>query len=206
MLGQKGGSGKTTIAVHIAVAAQDDGEGVGIIDTDPQASARSWINLREAKEPPVIAVAPAEIGRVLGATSGGSLIVIDTPPHAALGAYNVASLADLILMPLRPTMFDLETLEAVASIAKAAQRPAAFILNQCHPQGNEAASAREALESYGYPVFPSNIGLRKAYARATNIGQAVTEFDPKGLAAEEMRGLWQWAKGMLSRNLEFTHS
>ena len=198
MLAQKGGPGKTTLAVHLAVAAQEDGELVTMADTDPQKSAFKWVELREAKDPPVAPVLPKDIGRAIAIAEGkASLMVIDTAPHASLGAYDAIANADLVLMPCRPTRFDLATIEAAVSIVEASRRKAGFVRNQCPPQGNETESARTILESYGFPVAPTAVGMRKAYARATDTGCAVTEFDPRGVAAEEIRELWRWVKGML---------
>jgi chromosome partitioning protein len=196
MLGQKGGSGKTTIAVHLAVAAQQDGERVGIIDTDPQASAHSWVGFREHQDPPVALVSPAEIDRVIAIAQekGVSLIVIDTAPHATPGAYQAIARADLILLPCRPTIVDLAAIHRAVAIAEASKRPSAFILNACAPRAPEVVSARETLVSYEIPVSPTVIGQRQAYARAMASGQAVTEFEPEGQAAAEIRQLWNWIK------------
>jgi chromosome partitioning protein len=200
MLGQKGGPGKTTLAVHLAVAAQEDGEIVTMADTDPQASAYKWVELREAKDPPVAQIRPKDLNRVISIAEQGnaSLMIIDTAPHASLGAYDAIARADLVIMPCRPTRFDLATIEAAVSIAEASRRKGAFVLNQCSPQGTETESTRAVLQSYGFPVAPMTIGLRKAYARATDTGRAVTEFDPRGVAAEEIREFWQWTKEMLN--------
>jgi chromosome partitioning protein len=115
MLGQKGGPGKTTLALHLAVAAQEDGEIVTMADTDPQASAYKWVELREAKDPPVAQIRPKDLNRVISIAEQGnaSLMIIDTaPPHASLGAYDAIARADLVIMPCRPTRFDLATIEA----------------------------------------------------------------------------------------------
>ena len=200
MLGQKGGPGKTTIGVHIAVAAQEDGEVVGIADTDPQASAYTWVELRGDKLPPVACVEPNDIDSVIEAArkSGATFLLIDTAPHATTGAYHAVARADLILIPCRPTMFDLASIPKAVSIAEATKGKVAFILNQCPASGEEVSAAREALESYGIPVAPVTLGLRKPFARATNTGQAVTEFDPGGKAAAEIRELWDWVKNMIA--------
>lgn len=199
LLGQKGGSGKTTLAVHIAVAAQEAGEIVGIADTDPQGTAYRWVERREAKDPPAALIESREIDSAIATAkkSGVTLLVVDTPPHASLGAYQAVANADLIIMPCRPTMFDIETIERATAIAEASKRKGFFVLNQCPAQGNETESASEVLSTYGFPVAPVMIGLRKAYSRATITGQAVTEFDPTGKAAEEIRGLWEWTKEKL---------
>src|SRR5665213_331090 len=127
-LSQKGGSGKTTLAVHIAVAAQEDGERVLIIDTDLQKSAAVWSEARASHTPLVAPVATAQLDHVMKAARHDAitLCIIDTAPHAAPDAARVARAADLVLIPCRPTAFDLAAAEQAARIVKAAKAPAAF--------------------------------------------------------------------------------
>lgn len=197
LLGQKGGSGKTTLAVHVGVAAQQSGEVVGILDTDPQASAYSWVGFREHKDPAVASIRPAQVDEFLaGAQKAGvSLIVIDTAPHATTSVYDAIIRADLVLLPCRPSILDISAIDRAVTIAEAAKRPSAFVLNACPPRAPEVASTRKVLATYPFPVAPVTIGHRQAYVRAMASGQAVTEFDPSGMAAEEMRQLWQWIQG-----------
>jgi chromosome partitioning protein len=197
LLGQKGGSGKTTLAVHAAVAAQQDGQNVGIFDTDPQASAHSWVSFRRYKDPAVALIHPDQVEQFLATAQklAVTLVVIDTPPHATTSVYDAIVHADLVLIPCRPSILDLSAIEAAVSIAEAAKRPSVFILNGCPPWAPEIASTREVLETYAFPIAPVTIGHRQAYVRAMASGQAVTEFEPSGVAAEEMRQLWKWIQG-----------
>jgi chromosome partitioning protein len=199
MLGQKGGSGKTTLAVHLAVVAQEDGESVAIIDTDPHASATSWVESREHKDPPVATVTSGEVDKVLEVAREKrvSLVIIDTAPHASPSAAKAIIRSDHVLVPCRPTAFDLAAVGAAVSIAEASRKPGSFILNACPPRSYEIALARETLETYDFPIAPIEIGHRQAYVRAVTSGMAVTEFEPEGRAAEEMRALWSWVKGRL---------
>jgi chromosome partitioning protein len=199
MLGQKGGSGKSTIAVHLAVAAQQGGEHVAVIDTDPQATATSWIKSRTTKTPSVATAPPGEVESILGIAREQriTLVVIDTAPHADAGASKAIAEADLVIMPCQPTAFDVAGVVGAVRIAKAVNRPSVFVLNRCPPKVYEVAETREYLETLGYPVAPVTIGNRQAYARATASGEAVTEFDPNGLAAQEIKQLWKWVKEQL---------
>jgi chromosome partitioning protein len=199
MLGQKGGSGKSTIAVHLAVAAQQDEEHVAVIDTDPQATATSWIKSRATKTPSVATSPPGEVESILAVAREQriTLIVIDTAPHADAGASKAIAEADLVIMPCQPTAFDVAGVVGAVRIAKAVNRPSAFVLNRCPPKVYEVAETREYLEGLGYPVAPVTIGNRQSYARATASGEAVTEFDPHGLAAQEIKQLWKWVKEQL---------
>jgi chromosome partitioning protein len=195
-LSQKGGSGKTTLAVHTAVAAEEQGETVVIVDTDLQRSATTWADSRESDTPPVAPVAAAALREVLKAALGDgmTLCIIDTAPHAAPDATRVASLADLVVIPCRPTAFDLAAAGSAVEIVQAAKARAVFVLSACPLRAPEIAETRAVLEGYGFPVAPVAITERRAFARAVATGRAVTEFDTEGKAAEEIRALWKWFK------------
>lgn len=198
-VGQKGGSGKTTLVVHIAVAAYQAGMKVLVVDTDPQGSATVWGNARKADEPMVVTVAASELDRVLGMGRAErvELAIIDTAPHAAPEAARIARTADLVLIPCRPTAFDLSAAENAAAIAKAAKVPAAFVLSACPPRAPEIGEARKALAEYGLPVAPMEITERRAFSRAIATGLSVTEFETDGRAAAETRALWAWIRTQL---------
>lgn len=199
-MSQKGGSGKTTLAVHTAVAAEEDGERPVIVDTDPQKSATSWADARVADTPPVAALAASLLNDVMKAARDDAmtLCIIDTAPHAAPDAARVASVADLIVIPCRPTAFDLAAAGSAVEIVKAAKAKAVFVLSACPLRAPEIAETRAVLEGYGIPVAPVVISERRAFARAVASGRAVTEFDGEGKAAEEIRALWKWFKEQLT--------
>lgn len=193
-LSQKGGSGKTTLAVHTAVAAHEAGARVVVIDTDPQQSATVWGDARQAEAPVVATVRAAELGRVLEAAKGDgmTLAIVDTAPHAAPDAVKIAQAADLIVIPVRPTAFDLAAAENMVAIVKAAGIRAAFVLSACPFRAPEIGETRGVLADYGLPVAPVEITDRRAFARAVASGRAVTEFESDGKAAGEIRDLWTW--------------
>jgi chromosome partitioning protein len=195
-LSQKGGSGKTTLAVHTAVAAERSGETVFLIDTDPQGSAQAWSQARTHHRPPVQKAIASTITRLLeqAAQQKATLVVIDTAPHATPGVDVIAAAADLLLIPCRPSAFDLAAMASSVQVAKAAGKPAAFIMNACPARAPEVGETREVLESYHLPLAPVAIGDRRAFARAVATGRAVTEFDPEGKAAEEITKLWTWIR------------
>lgn len=200
LLGQKGGSGKTTLAVHVGVAAQEAGWSVAILDTDPQGSAHSWVSLRTNGDPAVARVNPKNVDAYLSKARdlGVRLIVIDTAPHASTTVYDAIVRADLVLLPCRPTVLDLSSIEKAVVIAEAAKRAGAFVLNACQPRCEETGLSRTVLETYPFPIAPVAIGQRQAYVRAMSTGRAVTEFEPAGKAATEMRALWGWIEGRLA--------
>ena len=193
-LSQKGGAGKTTLAVHTAVAAMESGERVVVVDTDPQKSATMWSSARQAESPIVATASVVDIERVLRAAKGEgmSLAILDTAPHAAPEAARIARTAGLVVIPCRPTAFDLAAVEASVRIVRAIKVKAVLALSACPPRAPEVAEARQALTAYDLPVAPIEITERRAFARAIATGRAVTEFEADGKAAAEIRGLWAW--------------
>ena len=195
-LSQKGGSGKTTLAVHTAVAAQESGERAVVVDTDMQKSATAWKQAREGDTPALVTVAPAALSDVIKAArhDAMTLCIIDTAPHAAPDAARVAAMVDLVIIPCRPTAFDLAAVGAAVEIVRAAIAPAVFVLSACPFRAPEIAETRTVLMGFGLPVAPIEITDRRAFARAVATGCAVTEFDSEGKAAQEIRSFWRWIK------------
>jgi chromosome partitioning protein len=195
-LSQKGGSGKTTLAVHIAVVAEAARERVLLLDTDPQGSASAWAQVRTAERPLVEKATVSSLARILERTQPAhvTLAVIDTAPHATPGVDTIAATADFLLIPCRPTAFDLAAIAASVQVAKAAAKPAAFVLNACDARAPEVAEAHDVLTSHALPVAPVPIGHRRAFSRAIASGRAVTEFEANGKAAEEITQLWKWIR------------
>ena len=198
-LAQKGGSGKTTLAVHTAVAATEAGESVVVIDTDPQKSATVWGDARSQEVPIVATAAASELGRVLEAADQErmTLAIVDTAPHAAPDATRIVRAVDLVAIPVRPTAFDIAAAGSAVDIVKAAGVRAVFVLSACPFRSPEIAETRTVLAEYGLPIAPVEIIDRRAFARAVATGRAVTEFESDGKAATEIRALWAWLKEQL---------
>lgn len=199
LFAQKGGAGKTTIAVHLAVAAGLAGEKVVLADTDPQGSATAWAQARNDKRPVVVQARPAQLNDVMTAArhDAMTLMLIDTAPHAAAGASSAAAAADLVLIPVRPSAFDLAAVGAAVEIARTA-RKAAFVLSACPSRAPEVIEARKALEAYGLPVLDVEVTERRAFARAVASGRAVSEFEPDGRAAIEIEKLWREVRRLIA--------
>lgn len=195
-LAQKGGSGKTTLAVHTAVAATEAGESVVVIDTDPQKSATVWGDARSQEVPIVATAAASELGRVLEAADQErmTLAIVDTAPHAAPDATRIVRAVNLVAIPVRPTAFDIAAAGSAVDIVKAAGVRAVFVLSACPFRSPEIAETRTVLAEYGLPIAPVEIIDRRAFARAVATGRAVTEFESDGKAATEIRALWAWLK------------
>jgi chromosome partitioning protein len=207
LLSQKGGSGKSTLTVHLSVIAQAAGLRTVILDLDPQRSAAGWWDTRAADTPEMVESTPAELRNVLEAAraDGVDLCVVDTRPSADVDASTAAALADLVLIPTRPAIFDLKAIGATVDIMVAAKVPAFVVLNGA-PAGrgfgeaSTTADARRALADYEIAVAPISIGLRAAFAHALVDGRAVNEFDPDGKAAREMMKLWKLVEKNLWAN------
>jgi chromosome partitioning protein len=196
LLSQKGGSGKTTLAAHLAVAL-GAGRRVVLVDTDPQRSVAAWWRAR-GKETPELMETPAGeiIGTVRRIRAGGSggLIVVDTMPSVAADIASIARAADYVLIPCRPSILDLRAIGGTVEVVRSVRTAAAIVLNAVPaPRGAGEASvtheARGALRQYGLPVLPLVIGQRAVLAHALAAGLAVEEFEPDSKAAAEIRAL-----------------
>lgn len=193
VMSQKGGAGKTTIVVHLAVEAQRHGIKVEIVDTDPQQSAGVWSRARGGDTPIVTHVQPTKLAAALTqrASAGVELVIIDTAPNAGPDAVDVARLANLVLIPVRPGVFDLAAARQTIEVVKEARARSVLVLSACPHRAPEVPMAREALALSGLPVAETSIGDRRAYSRAIQTGKAVNEFEPDGKAAAEIRALFE---------------
>ena len=199
MLGMKGGTGKSTVGIHLAVAACQAGKRVKLLDTDPQATSLAWSRQREASEPQVTALRAYEAVKKLTAEKDTDLIILDTPPRAEADISRLATHADLIVIPMRCTMHDLLASEVAFRIAKAAAKPFVLVFNAINPRGLEVVEVRDGLTEQGYQVAPVMLAQRTSYARALSNGLAVTEFDSESKAAEEITNLWHWIDQRISK-------
>jgi chromosome partitioning protein len=201
VLMQKGGSGKTTLVESLAVAAKNAGQSVAVIDLDPQATACKWGDRRNA-DPVIISIQPARLANALKTAreGGADLVIIDTPPRAADAAMAAAQAADLILIPSRPTINDLETIATTHSLISgaAAKAKVAVILNDIPPQGKQRQQAEDAIRDMGLPVCPVALGHRTAYTHAAAMGLTAQEYDRCGKAAEEIKQLYKFTCKLLN--------
>ncbi len=199
LVGQKGGSGKTTIAATLAVAATAAGEKVVALDLDPQGSLVAWGNDRDADIPPAVDAVTGEklnqIAEILEklSASGFTIAILDCPGVASTAITTAMRCADLCLVPARPTKIDLRASIPTVQSLVSLKRKFAFVLNQCPTtsrgtRSNEAAAGLKMLGALADPM----ITTRADYQDALAAGQGVTEYAPHGKAAEEARDLWAW--------------
>ncbi len=199
LLAQKGGTGKTTLCLHLAVLANELGRDAVILDIDPQGSSSSWRRRRQLESPGVERCTAEDLEKKLSdlAAQGRDLVLLDTAPHSSHDAATAVMLADLVLIASRPAILDLEAIGESVKIVKRQDARGAVVLNACPPPktfGETAIvkEAREAVAAYGLPVSPVSVSQRAAFSHALIDGHAVTEFESKGKAAAEIRSLWDW--------------
>lgn len=200
VISQKGGAGKTTVAVHLAVCAEQNGHRVALFDLDPQASAAKWADHRGGNIPEVVSAQAARLPQLLAVarTGGAGLAIIDTAPNSDSSALIAAKAADFILIPCRPSRFDLDAIGATIDLARLAGRPAAVVLNAVPPRGSLADEARAAIAANLGSVAPVSLHHRAAFASAVIDGRTVQEFEPNGKAAVEIASLYDWISQQVS--------
>jgi chromosome partitioning protein len=204
ILSQKGGTGKTTMALHLAVAAEKAGQLAAVIDLDPQASAAGWKDSRQAETPVVVSVPATRLPQALEAAraGGADLALIDSAPHSGDVALAAAETADLILIPCRAGILDLRAIGATARIVKLGGKRAFVVLNAMPPRApNVLADARAAVAVHGLEVSPVSLQQRAPFAHALTAGQTAHEYEPDGKAAEEVTQLYAWLWNELSNSI-----
>ncbi len=197
LIGQKGGTGKTTLALGFAVVAAQAGLSVAVIDLDPQSSSANWKDRRDAENPAVVATPIGRFKQALEAAeaAGADVVVIDTPGKSESAAIEAARAANVVLIPVAAQVFELETLAGFRDLLRVAGDPATFVvLNNVHPQAVKLAEGAKAMahQVSGLRVCPVHICGRDVYATAPAIGLTPSEVEPEGKAADELRRLYKF--------------
>lgn len=191
IISQKGGAGKTTLAVNLAVSAEKKGKSVLLLDLDPQASAASWKDSRIAETPVVVAAPASRLSQFLetGRKSGADFAIIDTAPHSENAALEAARAADLVLIPCRAGILDIRAIQSSLNICRLAGKQAFVVLNALPAQGSMAEEAAAAIHQIGGQLIGTGIVQRIAFNHAMTAGQGVVEYEPAGKAAAEIEAI-----------------
>ena len=195
LIAQKGGTGKTTLAVSLAVAAGQVGMTSIIVDLDPQATACNWKDRRKGEGPVVIDAQPSRLAAALekAAENGVDFAVIDTPARSEQSALAAAKAADLVIIPCRPQAYDLETIPNTLEILTlAGNKPAVAILNAVPAVGDRHEQARGFLNRLRVPVCPHTLGHRAVFGDAGAVGLAAQEYDSRGKGAAEILQVYKY--------------
>jgi len=199
---QKGGSGKTTLAGHLAVAAEMSGAGpVAVIDTDPQGSLTDWWNERQASTPSFLSASITTLSHDLERAHdlGLQLVVIDTPPAITDMIEHVIALSDLIAIPTRPSPHDLRAAGTTISMVEAADKPLVFIINAANPRARITGEAAVVLSQHG-TVAPVTIHQRTDFASSMIDGRTVMELPRSERSCDEITRLWEYVQSRFQRH------
>ncbi len=199
---QKGGTGKSSLAVSLAVAAAERGLKVAVFDIDPQDTAGEWYKRRQAEAPEVHSLRWSMLSSRLYrlGRENYDLAIIDTPGADSNVAAEAMKEAHFCLLPVRPSVADIEASKATVRYLNDRNKPFAFVLNQCPTGGrtSRTANARMALQLLGR-LCDVTLAHRSDHMDALASGLGVTEFAPSGKAADEVRALLQWLQVRLQR-------
>ena len=203
---QKGGSGKTTLSGHLAVQAERAGAGpVVLIDIDPQGSLSDWWNEREAETPAFAQTTVARLAADLEVLrlQGFKLAVIDTPPAITMAIQSVIQVAELIVIPTRPSPHDLRAVGATVDLCERSGKPLLFVVNAATPRARITRDATVALSQHG-TVAPVTVHHRTDFAASMTDGRTVMEVDHNSRSAREIADLWSYLADRLEKNFRRT--
>lgn len=198
ILNEKGGVGKTTLATNLARAFQQQGQSVLLVDSDPQGSLRDWLAAagEGSDYPPMIAMdKPAMIKDLKSVSSQHDVVIVDGCPKSIGMMAATITIADLVLIPVQPSGFDLWAANSVVELVKQRReltegRPtAAFVVSRQITNTKLAAESRQALLELGFPILNAYTSQRIAYAQSSSNGRTVLDSEPEGTAAKEIQAL-----------------
>ena len=197
ILSRKGGTGKTLLAVHLAVAAELAGHTAVLIDLDPQESSSQWGENRDTDTPAIVATYPERLTEILqlAEENGATLTIIDTSPNTEESTRDAARAADLVAIPCKPDAVSLRAINQTIQLIDLTKVAARIVLNDVPTRGDYAEQAENAVEIYGIPTAPCVVGHRMPLVHAFNASLSVQEYEPKGKASSEIRSLYEYLAG-----------
>jgi chromosome partitioning protein len=193
ILNQKGGAGKTTISVNLAMALQQSGQKVLLVDSDPQGSARDWHAAGNGNLLTVIGLDRPTLDKDIKALNGYNKILIDGAPQLAEMAVSAIKCADIVLIPVQPSPYDIWAAEDLVEVIKTRQQvtngkpKAAFVISRQITNTNLGKEVRDALNGYELPVFQAGTFQRIIYAKTAATGNTVLDAEPNSEAAIEIK-------------------
>jgi chromosome partitioning protein len=196
---QKGGAGKTTLTGHLAVQAEQDGLGpVALMDSDPQGSLAEWWNERAAETPLFVSADLGLLSEQLQELrkAGVKLVVIDTPPAVTETIRKVIAVADLVIIPSRPSPHDLRAVRSTIELVEQAEKPMVFVVNGAAQRAKITADAAIALSQHG-KVAPVTVYQRTDFAQSMIDGRTAQELDANSRSAKEMQELLKYVRKQL---------
>lgn len=203
LISQKGGSGKTTLATSLATQSCIEGLKTLLIDLDPQGSSYKWGNRRESNTPTVMAGQAVAIEQTLQSAreQNVDLVVIDTAPHSEKDARKACEVADLVLIPCRPSIHDLDAIEDTLNIAELTKTVAFVVLNAVHPNAEKQyEDVKNALEEAYDPIkvlAGFYISSRSEFIHSASNGLTANESEPDGKASQEIQILFEMLDGII---------
>ncbi len=194
VLNQKGGVGKTTLSTCLSVAFEEDNKKTALIDLDPQATACFWSDTRNKNTPAVVSIQPVRLKSMINAARDANtdIVIIDGAAIQKEIAYDVAQVADYIIIPTKTAVFDVTSMQETVKIIKKNNVPYSIILNMVSPSGQEIDDFKKMTSDLNIPLCNISIGNRKDFFRAQNMGLAVQEYDREGKGAEEIIQVYKY--------------
>lgn len=200
---QKGGSGKTTLTVNLAVAASLDHKQTGIVDLDPQGTSSAWGDDRQGEPPEVVSGFASRLPKLIeGAQKAGTqMVFLDLAPRAQGDHKLAAEIADVVLIPCRPSLFDLRAIQLTWDLCNNVLNKPTWIVFTCAAphDDRELAESTEAMERAGFRICPVVIHQRKAFVKSAAKGLGVQELEPRGKGAYEIQTLYKWVCQQLNK-------
>jgi chromosome partitioning protein len=197
IIGQKGGGGKSTAAINLAVAAAEKAQAAVVIDTDQQANVAKWKDRRKADNVAVVAAPASRINQTIHTARehGADIVIVDSPGHNATAALETVRASELVILPVEAQMFHFETLPSMRDLIRiGGDTPTWVLINKLHPSASVQAEKLKKLlsQTYSMPVCPVHLTRLDVYATSADVGLAVLEQEPNGKAANDVRELYKF--------------